>query len=405
MRSKRSPQLAGFEVRHQRRCRVRDNAGACTCRPSYRGRIAAGRNQRITGPWKRSLAEAKAWRAKTLMKLERGEYERPTRRTVAEAAAEWIAGARIGVVRNRSGRRYKPSALRSYEIALQSRVIPVFGREALAAITRPRLQQWVRTLLADGLSPSSVRNTLAALQVLYRHALDVGEVQHNPTSGLKMPAVERREPRYITPTTAAALIEALSLDDGAVYATAFYAGLRRGELWALRWSDVDFRAGVIRVRRNEDVVEGEIEPKSSSGRRAVPLIRDLAALLAAHHERGEGEGRERVFPGERGGKFSAEALAKRARQRWEAAGLIPVGLHDCRHTFASFMIDAGVNAKALSAYMGHSPIDVTFDLYGHLMPGSEAEAASLLEAYLNRKRENVSSQARGTTRRKAGETR
>jgi integrase len=235
-------------VRHQRRCRTFTNDGSCTCRPSYRGRITMGRSQRISGPWKRSLAEAKAWRAKTLMKLERGEYLRPTRRTVAESAEEWIAGARVGVVRNRSGRRYKPSALRSVEIALLSRVIPVFGRESLAAITRARLQQWVRTLLADGLSPSSVRNTLAALRVLYRHALEVGETQHNPTVGLRMPAVEHREPRHVPAATAAALIEALPLEDAAVYATAFYAGLRRGELWALRWADVDFRTGVIRVR-------------------------------------------------------------------------------------------------------------------------------------------------------------
>jgi integrase len=383
---KRSTQLAGIEVRHQDRCRTReDSFFSCNCSPSYRGRITVGRNERISGPWKRSLAEAKAWRAKTLARLERGEYERPTRRTVAEAAAEWIAGARIGAVRNKAGRRYKPSALRSYEIAFHSRVIPVFGRDPMAAITRPRLQQWVRTLLADGLSASTVRNTLAALQVLYRHALYGGEVQVNPTLGLKMPAMERREPRFVPPAEAAALIEALTPEDGAIYATAFYAGLRRGELWALRWGDVDFDARVIRVRRNEDVVEGEVDPKSTSGRRAVPLIRNLALVLAEQRKRSRGNASDRVFSGERGGKFSAEALAKRARQRWSTAGLKPVGLHDCRHTFASFMIDAGVNAKALSVYMGHSSIDVTFDLYGHLMPGSEAVAASLLETYLERR--------------------
>jgi integrase len=140
-------------------------------------------------------------------------------------------------------------------------------------------------------------------------------------------------------------------------------------------------------------VEGEVEPKSTSGKRAVPLISDLAKLLSDLQKRSGADARGRVFPGERGGKFSPEALAKRARQQWGAAGLSPVGLHDCRHTFASFMIDAGVNAKALSAYMGQSSIDVTFDLYGHLMPGSEAEAASLLEAYLQRKRAKVSFQA------------
>jgi integrase len=61
---------------------------------------------------------------------------------------------------------------------------------------------------------------------------------------------------------------------------------------------------------------------------------------------------------------------------------LPIGFHECRHTFASLMIAAGVNAKALSTYLGHSSIQLTFDLYGHLMPGNEAQAASMLDSYL-----------------------
>jgi len=74
----------------------------------------------------------------------------------------------------------------------------------------------------------------------------------------------------------------------------------------------------------------------------------------------------------------------RARRRWTDAGLPVLVLHGARHTFASLMIAAGVNAKALSTYMGHANIAVTLDLYGHLMPGNEAEAADLLDAYLAR---------------------
>ncbi len=67
-----------------------------------------------------------------------------------------------------------------------------------------------------------------------------------------------------------------------------------------------------------------------------------------------------------------------------AAGLEPIGLHECRHTYAAHMIAAGVNAKALQTYMGHSSITITLDRYGHLMPGSEKEAAGMLGAYLER---------------------
>jgi len=73
-----------------------------------------------------------------------------------------------------------------------------------------------------------------------------------------------------------------------------------------------------------------------------------------------------------------------ARRQVSAAGLQAIGLHECRHTFASMCIAAGVNARALMSYLGHSSIQTTFDRYGHLMPGSETEAAELLNAYLRR---------------------
>ena len=83
--------------------------------------------------------------------------------------------------------------------------------------------------------------------------------------------------------------------------------------------------------------------------------------------------------------FHAATLYRRADGVWKAAGLEErLRLHQARHTYASFMIASGVNAKALVQYMGHSSIKLTFDLYGHLMPGSEREAAQLLDAYLER---------------------
>ncbi|MDQ3893096.1 MAG: tyrosine-type recombinase/integrase [Actinomycetota bacterium] len=72
------------------------------------------------------------------------------------------------------------------------------------------------------------------------------------------------------------------------------------------------------------------------------------------------------------------------RREDELEPLKPLGLHEARHTFASLMIDAGVNAKALTTYLGHSSVEITFDRYGHLMPGNENEAAALLDAYLER---------------------
>ena len=82
--------------------------------------------------------------------------------------------------------------------------------------------------------------------------------------------------------------------------------------------------------------------------------------------------------------FQPSNLWRRAQRAWTGAGLEPIGLHEARHTFASVLIAAGVNAKAITTYMGHASIQTTYDLYGKLMPGSEAEAAALVDAYLTR---------------------
>lgn len=152
----------------------------------------------------------------------------------------------------------------------------------------------------------------------------------------------------------------------------------RGELIALRWEDLDLATGVIRVQRGWDEIEGEIAPKSRQGKRTVPIPAVLRDHLTEHRMDGGGEGR--VF----GSPRTICQANVRARRPWAAADLPALTLHGARHTFASLMIAAGVSAKALCTYMGHAAISTTFDLYGHLMPGNEEEAATLLDAYLAR---------------------
>jgi integrase len=145
----------------------------------------------------------------------------------------------------------------------------------------------------------------------------------------------------------------------------------------------------------------EIEPKTEDGRRKVPLAGALRDLLLEYRMAGTGEGY--VFGRTPSEPFAPSSVYKRVRRTWgwrreliagptrqyrwlkaRADALEPVKPHDLRHTAASMMIAAGINAKALSVYMGHSSISITFDLYGHLMPGYMDEAAGMLDAYLAR---------------------
>jgi len=145
--------------------------------------------------------------------------------------------------------------------------------------------------------------------------------------------------------------------------------------------DVDLAAGVMHVERSWDVKEGAVGPKSSAGRRTVPVPAVLRDYLVEHKLR-SGRRVGLVFGTSYAQPFTPSNVRKRANAAWIRAGLEPISLHECRHTFASLMIAADVNAKALSAYMGHSSVTITLDRYGHLMPGNEGEAAARLDAYL-----------------------
>ena len=137
---------------------------------------------------------------------------------------------------------------------------------------------------------------------------------------------------------------------------------------------MDLATGVIQVRRGWDAVEGEVAPKSAQGRRRVPVPAALRDRLAEHlMDVRDG----RIFTGSR-------QSYERGRAAALAAEVEPPTLHECRHGYASVMIAAGVNVKALSTFMGRANIKITLDQYGHLLPGAEDEAAGLLDAFLAR---------------------
>jgi integrase len=236
------------------------------------------------------------------------------------------------------------------------------------------------------MQPATIRNALLPLRAIYRRACVRDGLAINPTTGLELPAVRGRRDRIASPAEAAKLLAALPEEDRAIWATALYAGLRLGELRALRHEHVDIRGGLIRVEASWDPREGLIEPKSRAGKRSVPIPKVLNAHLARHSLAHGGSG---LFFGRTPDTpFQPTTINNRAVRAWKAAGLQRITLHEARHTFASMMIAAGVNAKALSTYMGHAGVAITYDRYGHLMPGNEAEAAGLLDAYLSRAIEN-----------------
>lgn len=377
----------GIQVRHARSCRT-GGGGRCNCQPSYRAEVYLKRESRKVRKTFSTHDQAREWRDQALVAARRGALRAPSARKLTEVAEQWLEGAKSGAITNRSGDPYKPAAVRGYEKALRLRVLPDLGDARLTDVRLTDLQGLVDKMRADGLAPSTVESTINPVRAIYRRAHQRGEVTINPTRGLELPAIRSKPRRFATPSEAAALIAAVPSQDRAVWATAFYAGLRRGELRGLRVEDVDLAAGLLHVRRGWDDIEGEIAPKTSHGRRKVPIPAVLRDHLDAHEL--PSEPTALIFGRRAGAPFEPTKLTARATKAWEGARLERLTLHEARHTFASLMIAAGVNAKALSTFLGHYSIAITLDLYGHLMPGSEDEAAALLDAYLDAARSDSS---------------
>ena len=383
----------GIRRRHTKGCAGARVGGRCSCKAGYEASVydSAGTKLRKTFP---TLDAAKNWRVDALSGRRKGTLRPAVPTTLRQAGAELIAGMRSGLVRNRSGDTFKPSVVRSYESSLRLYLLDDLGAVKLSDIDRPTVQRLADELLAAGRDPSTIRNALMPLRVIFRRAIEDGLVVVDPCRGLRLPAVRGRRERIAPPDEAAVYLAAIRASDRALWASALYAGLRRGELLALRWEDVNLGGGIIHVRRSYDPKARQmIEPKSAAGVRTVPVAAVLREHLVEHRLRctwkdGLVFGRSASMP------FQPSSLAERAavdlaklnveRVKAELPALSPLGLHECRHTFASLMIAAGVNAKALSRYMGHASITITLDRYGHLMPGNEDEAAALLDAYLAR---------------------
>ena len=255
--------------------------------------------------------------------LRHGVIRAPTRTTFQQAAEEWLAAAANGCIRTRSGDMYKPSALRSYEQSLRSHVLPELGRLRLSAVTRVVIQDLVDQLLAAGAAPSTVRNAVLPIRAIYRRAVSRTEVVINPTEGLAMPAVRSRRERVARPEEAAALIAAVPAGDRAIWAAALYAGLRLGELKALRWTDIDFDAGLIHVTRGWDRHTGPITPKSRSGTRRIPLGHPLRGHLATH--RLAQQPRSQLAFGHPNDRPFTQAVTNRARVAWAPTDSPPSG--------------------------------------------------------------------------------
>ncbi len=306
---------------------------------------------------------AEAWLRDLLVQVRRGELAGLVESDVTfrEAAEEWLR-----FIKEDRGR--KPSTLVDYRSALNARLLPAFGDRTLESITADEIERWRRSL--TGLSNRSKNKLLIQLHGIFRRAQIVWNVSVNPLVRVeKHPMRSSGDIHVFSPEEVWALVRAAASEqDGALFVTAAFTGLRMGELLALRWRDVDFAGSTLRVRGS--YAGGALTTPKSGKVRAVPLAPDVAAALAKLGGRVHWTGEDdRVFVGETGGYLDGSALRRRYKMALAAAGLRPLRFHDLRHTFGTRMI-AKADIRRVQEWMGHSDIQTTMR-YLHYAPHTE----------------------------------
>ena len=269
--------------------------------------------------------------------------------TFAEAAREWLRYVE-------HDRGCKPSTLRSYRSSLEAHLLPAFGALALHEITPLLIERWRADLTS---SPRTRNKLLTELYGVFRRAQKVYGLPSNPAAQVEKLRQRRRlDLDVFSPEEVRALVRAAAGEqDAAIYLTAAFTGLRRGELIALRWRDVDFTASRIRVCTS--FAGGQLTAPKSGKVRSVPLAREVASVLALLSQREHWTGDDDlVFPGELGSYLDGSALRRRYLEALERAGLRRLRFHDLRHTFGTAMI-AKADILRVMEWMGHADVQTT----------------------------------------------
>lgn len=288
-------------------------------------------------------------------------------------------------------------------------VRPWLGAKRVKDVTPEMVVVWQRKIaecgatkaLKDGgkrkdrsLAPNTVRLARAPLAGAFRMALRSGLVSSNPLASSPRPKQRKKIPKHWRPEEARAFLDAMAADrDHVLWAFLLGSGLRIGELVWLRWPNVDFERKVARIVDFASTLGYELvesDGKSNDAVRTIDLDDDLLALLGRQRERQEDERRSRsgylqtdyVFTKPAGGHWHPQTLSKRLAARSVEVGLPRLTAHGLRHTCATLMLANGVPPKVAAERLGHADPTLFTNLYSHVTPTMQRDAAKAIGAAL-----------------------
>jgi integrase len=309
--------------------------------------------------------------------IEKGSYLAPTDVPAFSRVADaWLKIKKPNI---------RHSTYKQYAGHVENHLKPYFGNTPINRVNNyDSVERYVKHCQDEGMSTAMLKKTLVTLGGIFTYACRKRYIAYNPVRDIEKPkgrstTEEAKDITILTPEQIRALIDAApDLKSKTLFMTAIGTGMRQGELLGSEWDDLDWVSGQIQVKRTFNY-KRFYEPKSKTSRRKIDLAPQLIAQLKEWQLACPPNKLGLIFPNEDGNPMNDSNLRSRIFDPALKKAKIPkIRFHDLRHCYASLLIEQGESPKYIQNQMGHSSINVTFDIYGHLMKDSNQEAASRL---------------------------
>jgi integrase len=299
--------------------------------------------------------------------------------TVKDYLEHWLEEVQKPTIRTSSYVKYRK--------VIYTYIIPAIGKVQLQKLTPQRVQSLYTSKLKEGLAPKTVQSIHGVLHKALDNAVKWNLIARNVCDVVSPPRVPQTEKQVLTVQQARLLLDHVKKHRLEVLLTvALTTGMRRGEILALRWSDINLEEGSLQVKRTVDYITHygyvETEPKTARGRRKILLSSFVVEMLNAHclaqmeerHKAGDKWiDKNLVFCGLLGDFFNPNYLLRVFKKILEDAGLPRMRFHDLRHSAATILLSMNVHPKVVQEMLGHSTINMTLDTYSHVLPSMQKD--------------------------------
>ncbi len=320
-----------------------------------------------------------------LHELQQNTFVVPSTETLKEYLDYWIKQKKSG---------WSPTTLYGYKSIIKNHIVPQLGSIELSKLKPLHIQEFYTDRLTF-LSATTVLHHHRLLRKALNDAKGWQMIKINPADHVEAPKPKKYKAKVLNVDEIKPLLKALNNDPLEVpVLLTLFLGMRRGELLALKWSDVDYKNKTITIQENL-VRGGETgnelflkEPKSEDGTRTIPISDNILALLKKHKIR-QNENKlkfgkyykksDYMFTRETGDLINPAVFSREFKEFLEKNNLKKIRLHDLRHTSATLMLQSKVPAKTASERLGHSNIHITLDLYSHVLKDMKKEVSDVLD--------------------------